>query len=166
MRRAPAWQRGLAVAMLALVVAVAAGCSSSSGDAAATKGPTGVLLIAADDLLAAAFAAIKPVYEAATPGAQLALRFGPSAQLLDQIRIGAPTDLFFAGNTGDAQAIVTARLAGGPAVPFEVGPSGTSSVVILANSANVPGAAAFERWLAGPDGQAILKSYGFSTPTP
>jgi ABC-type molybdate transport system substrate-binding protein len=155
--------------IVAALAFAAAGCSSAdptSSVAGATSPTSGVLVVAVDDSLAAAFAIVKPAYEAATPGAKLTYRFGPSKALLKSIEGGEAVDLFFAGDLATGQAIVTDRLAAGPAVPFAIGASGaTSSVVILANSADVVGAAAFVRWLDGPAGQVILQKFGLAPPS-
>jgi ABC-type molybdate transport system substrate-binding protein len=164
--------RALVLLLVAAAALAAAGCGRTAvgpaaAGASATRPPSGELLIAADDSMAAAFGAVKPAYEAATPGAKLTFTFGASSALRAKIERGQPTDLFFSADVANAQAIVTDRLAAGPAAPFAVTPAGgTSSFVILARSADVLGSAAFVRWLAGPDGQAILKGFGFASPPP
>ena len=158
--------------LMAIVVAsgvALAACSAtdSGSPAVPTSSASGILVVAVDDSLAAAFAVAKTAYEAVTPRATLNFRFAPSAVLRKSIEAGDPIDLFFAGDLATAQAIVADRLAAGPAAPFVVSQAGdTSAVVILARSPDVLGAAAFVRWLGGPDGRAILAKFGLAAPPP
>ena len=151
--------------MVGLAVAACGSTNTGPAGAATRSHAAGALVVAADDSLAAAFAVIQPAYEAATPGAKLTLRFGPSSGLRATIEGGAAIDLFFADDLATARAIATERLAAGPVVPFVVTQSGaTSGVVILARSADVPGAASFVRWLGEADGRAILERFGLARP--
>lgn len=82
---------GLAVAIVASLLAVACGSGSTSG------GSAGELVVAAAADLQFAFQEIGPLFEAET-GAKVTFTFASSGLLANQIASGAPVDVFSAAN--------------------------------------------------------------------
>ncbi|RZA04639.1 MAG: molybdate ABC transporter substrate-binding protein [Proteobacteria bacterium] len=70
-------------------------------------------------------------YHQAYPGEKVSLTFGSSGKFRSQIEAGAPFDLFLSADTPNADAIVRAGKASGPAFPYA---KGRLSLWVKANS--------------------------------
>ncbi len=137
------------VLLAALLVAgcgidVASGSPAASGSpvptAAGSGGPaiSGLdqveLTVFADASLTDVMAAVKPAYEAATPGVTLSLTYGASNTLRGRIEQGDPADLFLSADVDNPAALVDGGLTQGPEQTFAantlalVAPRGSAKV--------------------------------------
>jgi molybdate transport system substrate-binding protein len=104
----------LLTALVALVLLVLAGCSSSgskadknsaapptgSGTASGGSAPrSGSISVDAASSLQEAFDTLKTQFEAANPGAKVTITYGASSDLATQITQGAPVDVFASAST-------------------------------------------------------------------
>ncbi|MBI2775881.1 MAG: molybdate ABC transporter substrate-binding protein [Chloroflexi bacterium] len=105
--------------LLAGAVLVVGGCRPATwpGTDLAASPPASLTVYAAASLKAP-LAAVRAAYESAVPGVTLTISSGSSAALRTQIEQGAPADVFLSADTANAQRLVDAGLAAGPAVPF------------------------------------------------
>jgi molybdate transport system substrate-binding protein len=118
----------LFVAALALVGLVAAGCGSSNNDssattaAAATIAPTpkvtGDLAVFAATSLTAAFNQIGPAFTKANPDAKVTFSFNGSSTLVQNIKDGAPADVFASADQANMDKLTSASLNGSTPVVF------------------------------------------------
>ncbi len=94
--------------------------SPATPGAGSTAGSTGAaqLTVFAAASLRDVLRTAAAAYEAAHPGATLALSTGSSAALEAQIEQGAPADLFLSADLANPQALVERGMASGPVVPF------------------------------------------------
>jgi molybdate transport system substrate-binding protein len=111
-------RRAALLACAALMVGVAIGCG---GD-----GPRSIVTIAAASDLAGAFTVLGPEIEAAC-GADVELTLGSSGQLRDQVRSGAPFDVFLSAD----RAFPRSLEAEGAIEPGSVRDYGVGRIVIL-----------------------------------
>ena len=79
--------------VLALAVAVTAGCSGGS------EGPSGQLTVFAASSLTATFTKLGAEFEAAHPGVRVSFSFAGSSALAQQLLAGAPADVFASAST-------------------------------------------------------------------
>jgi len=115
------------VALLAAIVVILSGCSTTSGRTTdqAPK-PVGLTVYAAASLKGVLEAA-RTAYEAATPGTSITLSTDASSTLRTQIEQGAPADLLLSADKQDPATLVDAGLTDGAAVDF----AGNGVVVIV-----------------------------------
>ncbi|GAB2941384.1 molybdate ABC transporter substrate-binding protein [Micromonospora polyrhachis] len=97
-------------AALTLVLAGAAGCTSSDrGDAGHAGGdpgqPTGTVTVLAAASLTETFTRIGTNFEAAHPGVRVVFSFAGSSQLASQINSGAPADVFAAASPATMKTV-------------------------------------------------------------
>lgn len=106
------------LALIPVLVALSAGCIGPAGDAVATTSsdiPTidGEVLVSAAASLTDAFVDIEAAFEAAHPGTDVILNFGPSSGLREQILEGAPVDVFASANTANMDQVAGEGLVAG-----------------------------------------------------
>ncbi|MGE0298607.1 molybdate ABC transporter substrate-binding protein [Pseudonocardia sp.] len=106
---------------LVLVVAgllAAAGCGSAQQAAPAAPAPTETvtLNVSAAASLTATFTELSKQFETDNPGVKVALNFGASSDLAQQIVQGSPSDVFAAANTSTMKTVTDAGLATNPQV--------------------------------------------------
>ena len=125
--RVPALQgsRGRALLGLAVIVAIAigalAGCGSDtagSGDTGPGGGSTGTVTVFAAASLKEAFTELGEAFEAANPGATVTFNYAASSALAQQIREGAPADVFASADEANMQKVVDAGELRGQPVAF------------------------------------------------
>lgn len=102
-------RRGLA--SLAVVVLLAAGCTSDGGG-----NLEGELLVSAAASLTDAFGEIEAAFEEANPDVDVVLNLGASSALREQILEGAPADVFASANTSNMDQVVEADEASDPEI--------------------------------------------------
>jgi molybdate transport system substrate-binding protein len=103
--------RSLRVALLACVLVVRAGVST------AWAADDGTLNVFAAASLTASFKAIGAAFEATRPGTKIAFNFAGSPTLVQQIKEGAPADVFASADLANMQKLVeTESLAGAPQI--------------------------------------------------
>jgi len=102
----------LAATLAALALALA-GCSSApAGTSAASAAPTSLTIFAAASLKAA-FTDIGNDFKAANPGTTLAFNFDGSSTLVDQLKGGAPADVFASADDATMKKATDAGLVTG-----------------------------------------------------
>jgi len=123
-----AMQRRAALVVVALLAAVGllAGCGSDSSSSSATAGSaataaagkvTGTVTVFAAASLKDAFTEAAASFEKANPDATVALNFGSSSALAQQINEKAPADVFASADQANMQKVVDAGgIAGSPEV--------------------------------------------------
>jgi molybdate transport system substrate-binding protein len=125
------------------VVAVLAGCGSSS-DGPAVSGGAGLhgsLTVFAAASLTESFTTIGHQFEAAHPGTKVVFNFGASSTLASQIDQGAPADVFASAAPGNMDQVVAAGNSGSPstfavnAMEIAVPPGNPGHVIQLADLA-------------------------------
>lgn len=99
MRRSTRRQPAVVVTIGALLLA---GCAATTGSSRSE------VLVSAAASLSDAFGAIEVAFEADHPDVEVALNFGGSATLREQILAGAPADVFASANPETMQALVDA----------------------------------------------------------
>jgi molybdate transport system substrate-binding protein len=117
--------RRLALALVAAVVLVLAGCGGDD-DAGTAASPTpteasapelsGEVVVLAAASLTETFETLGDEFEASHPGVTVTYSFGPSSGLAAQILQGAPADVFAAANTSTMQQVVDGDLASEPTI--------------------------------------------------
>ncbi len=119
--------RSRLVALLALPAVLAqAACGSGTGDAGSTSASTGTpssrstapalsgsVTVLAAASLTGSFTEIGRAFEAANPGTEVTLSFGPSSGLATSITGGAPADVFASASQKNMDAVTAAGLASG-----------------------------------------------------
>lgn len=120
-------------AALALVAGVTlAGCGSSPGDGTGGSGTTLAVFAAAS--LTESFDALKATFESQHEGVTVALEYGGSSTLGEQIVQGAPADVFASASTKTMNTVTAAGKGAGEPVLFAsnlltiVAPPGNASV--------------------------------------
>lgn len=99
----------LRVFLVGLVLVGGIGCQSGSGRSPSrAETPETTLTVFAAASLTDAFEAIAAAYEAAHPGITIQLNLAGSQQLVQQLRLGAPGDVFASANAVRMQAAVEA----------------------------------------------------------
>lgn len=101
-------------AALALVIPLAAGCSSDSGSTQPSpSGPELIVFAAAS--LQKPFTELGQQFEAANPGTTVRFNFGGSSDLVAQLQQGAPADVFASADTANMdKAVADDLIAGQP----------------------------------------------------
>src|SRR3954452_1080884 len=120
-------RRSLRAAAVGIALATAsAGCggSSSGGRPSAGGSPsssanavTGTINVFAAASLTEAFTTLGKQFEGAHPGVKVVFNFGPSSGLSEQIKQGAPADVFASASTKNMDEVVSAGGASDP-TPF------------------------------------------------
>ena len=121
------WVVGLVVSMFA---AVACSGSSSDGD---------TIIVFAASSLTDAFSEIEADFEANNPGVDVIVSLGGSSSLREQIRAGAPVDVFASANEQIVASIAEEGLLAGEATVFA-----TNSLTIAVPAENPGGVASVE----------------------
>src|SRR5258708_3759673 len=149
----------LAGALVACSGGQAATSSPASGApapaATASPAPAALTILAAASLKNA-LDQVKTAYEAAHPGTTLTISTDSSAALETQIELGQGDAAIV--YVTDAKASTKVEAIDPPAAANV--PATYAGVVVKASTEKVA-AQAFLDWLAGPDGQAILATFGF-----
>jgi molybdate transport system substrate-binding protein len=96
-----------------LLVLAAAACSGDgvpdgTSEAPAGEGVSGAVTVFAAASLTDAFEEVATAFEGANPGTSVALNFGASSALREQILAGAPADVFASANTSNMDQVVEA----------------------------------------------------------
>ena len=104
------------VALAAVLAAAAAltGCSGPDDDAAPASELSGEVVVFAAASLTESFNELAQRFEAAHPGTEVVLSFGPSSGLATQIVQGAPADVFASASTRNMDQVVAAKAAEPP----------------------------------------------------
>jgi molybdate transport system substrate-binding protein len=103
------------IAAIALLAALVLGTGSDAADEPTAK--VGEVDVFAAASLTASFRAVAAAFEAAHPGTKVALDFAGSPTLVQQIREGAPADVFASADEATMQKLVDAgAVAGAPQV--------------------------------------------------
>lgn len=126
-------RRPMALALMALLVA---SCGGEGGAEATAR--AGAITVFAAASLTDAFEEIGSAFEAASPGVTVELSFAGSSALREQIRAGAPADVFASASASDVEQLVDEGLATG-AVPFV-----TNSLRIVVPAGNPAGITGLE----------------------
>jgi molybdate transport system substrate-binding protein len=103
----------MAVSFLALIGPIAAACSSSQPASTSTTpggNLSGPLTVSAAASLQAAFTDIKAAFELAYPDVTVTVNFGASSTLAQQIKDGAPVDVFASADEANMAKVSDARL--------------------------------------------------------
>jgi len=103
----------LAVAFLALIGLSAASCNSSQPTSTSTTpggNLSGPLTVSAAASLQAAFTDIKAAFELAHPDVTVTINFGASSTLAQQIKDGAPVDVFASADEANMAKVSDAQL--------------------------------------------------------
>lgn len=130
---------GAGVALLLVGGLALAGCGSSSSSAGDGGGTTLTVFAAAS--LTESFDALKTTFESAHPGTTVALSYGGSSTLAEQINQGAPADVFASASATTMQTVTGAGKAAGDPATFAnniltiVTPPDNTSVSTLADLA-------------------------------
>jgi len=107
--------RRLTVIAAALAAVAAAGCSSSTTSPSAGSSPaTGTITVFAAASLTESFTQLGKQFEAAHPGDTVKFSFGPSSGLAEQIKSGAPADVFASAAPVNMQDVVSSGDASSP----------------------------------------------------
>ena len=85
--------------------------------------PTASLTVFAAASLTAAFKAVGAAFEAAHPGAKVTFNFAGSPTLVQQIREGAPADVFASADEANMQKLVDAGAVAGSAAGLRAEPA-------------------------------------------
>lgn len=123
----------LTLAAAALALASLAGCSS----AGPTAPPDRTLTVFAASSLKAAFTDIGHDFEAAHPGTRVAFSFDGSAALVDQLKGGAPADVFASADDANMKKATDAHLVAG--TPQRFATNVLTLVVAPGNPAGITG---------------------------
>ncbi|WP_067687118.1 molybdate ABC transporter substrate-binding protein [Nocardia jejuensis] len=110
--------RALSVAAAALVAVSVAGCGSADDKSApaAGDGLSGTVTVFAAASLTETFTELGHQFEAAHPGVKVVYSFGASSALAEQIKQGAPADVFASAAPKNMQQVVDAgEVTGSPA---------------------------------------------------
>jgi molybdate transport system substrate-binding protein len=107
--------RRMPVPRLARILALALLVAGPTPARAADAAPKSVLVFAAASLTAA-FKAVGSAFEARHPGTKVELNFAGSPTLVQQIREGAPADVFAAADLTNMQTLVDANAVGKPEI--------------------------------------------------
>lgn len=133
----PAAASPIVRAAVVAVVLAFGGCAGASGD-----GDGRSLRVLAASSLTGVFRALETEFEAARPGVNVVLHFGSSAVLAEQLRAGAPADVFVSADTG-----ITDRLAGDGVVgpPVAVASNRVALLVARGNPLGIRGLTDLDR---------------------
>lgn len=142
MARPPLPRPVAALALVGVVAALAAGCGDDARSGAGDGGSSITVFAAAS--LTDAFRDLADAFEAAHPGAELALSFAASSALREQVLAGAPADVIATADRADLEQLVDAG-ATTSAVAF------ASNEVQLVVPAGNPGGVTTLADLAEPD---------------
>jgi len=119
--------------IVGVLAVLAAACGPAQG---AGEGVEGRIVVSAAASLTDAFAAVAVAFEEAHPGVSVALNIAGSSLLREQIREGAPVDVFASANTANMDQLV----ASGDVVAPEIFASNLLAIGVPAgNSAGVDG---------------------------
>ena len=150
----------LFVAALAVVGLVAAGCGSSSDSSSDTTAApattaagskvTGDITVFAATSLTAAFNEIGPAFTTANPDAKVTFSFNGSSTLVQNIKDGAPADVFASADQANMDKLTSANLNGSTPVVFA-----KNKLAIIVPKGNPKGITGVED-LAKPDTKVVL----------
>lgn len=108
-----------AFALTPLAAVLLTACATAEDSRPPTDGaPTGTVTVFAAASLTEVFTTIGDDFEAAYPGATVVFNFGASSTLAEQIRAGAPADVFAAAGPEPMRRLVEAGAAAGEAEVF------------------------------------------------
>lgn len=113
MRRAAA---PVAAALVAVALLAGCGGDSAEGTSTAASSPalSGRITVLAAASLTESFTELGEQFEAAHPGTDVVLGFGPSSGLATQITQGAPADVFASASRKNMDQVVAAKAAASP----------------------------------------------------
>lgn len=110
--------RFLAAGAAVLVLAGCGGASDGAAPAESTAPGSRTLTVSAAASLTEVFTELEARFEAANPGVDVVLNFGPSSDLASQIVNGAPADVFASANLAQMTVVADAMLVEGEAEVF------------------------------------------------
>jgi molybdate transport system substrate-binding protein len=109
--------RASGLVLVAALLLVMSGCDNSSSTTGPGSGMEGDLLVSAAVSLTDAFTDVAAAFEGANPGVDVAVNFGASSALREQIIEGAPVDVFASANMSNMDTVVEAgEVAGKPQI--------------------------------------------------
>lgn len=117
---------------------VLAGCGGGAAPAESAAPEPRTLTVSAAASLTDVFTELETQFEAANPGVDVVLNFGPSSDLASQIVNGAPADVFASANLSQMKVVSDAMLVQGEAEVFV-----TNVLQIAVPEGNPNGVAAF-----------------------
>ncbi|HSN12943.1 MAG TPA: molybdate ABC transporter substrate-binding protein [Propionibacteriaceae bacterium] len=132
--------RRLAAGALALLLTLLTGCSTATG---ATPSSTRLVVFAASSL-SAVYSALGRTFEADHPGVHVAFSFDGSSTLVDQLKSGAPADLFASADRPNMDEAILHNLIAGPPVLFA-----TNTLTLIVPAGNPAGVTGLNASLAG-----------------
>jgi molybdate transport system substrate-binding protein len=127
-------RRSFAILVLSLFAILAMGCSKSSNASSASTADdpvSGSLTVSAAASLQAAFTEIRTAFTAVHPGVNVAVNFGASSTLAQQIIAGAPVDVFASADQANMTKVSDAKLVSGTPAIFA-----TNSLEIIVRKGN------------------------------
>jgi molybdate transport system substrate-binding protein len=134
---------GVVAVVLSLAALSGCGGSSDSDAAAASKGPSGKIVVLAASSLTESFTALGKAFEAEHPGTKVSFSFAASSELATQIAQGAPADVFASASPATMAQVSDAGDTAGKPVTFV---RNTLEIAVPAgNPAKVTGLADFAK---------------------
>ena len=119
------------VLLVALLAILAVACGSSASTSSSTDAISGSITISAAASLQSAFTEIRTAFGDSHPGVSVALNFGASSTLAQQILDGAPVDVFASADEANMTKVSDAGLIAGRPTVFA-----TNSLEIIVRRGN------------------------------